>query len=884
MSIHFAARCFPGLFVSLLVALVPHDDPNGGKSIRNAAPPGIGGNGPWDSRSMELLGRLTLDELGSGGAANVLGNDCWGWTDPQTRKEYAIVGLTNKTSFVDISDPRNPGYLGNLPSQTGNSAWRDMKVRNNYVFIVSDSNGSHGMQVFDLKRLRGVSPTSPQVFTNDAWYSGINSAHNIAINVDTGYAYIVGSNKASGGLHVVNINNPVAPVTAGNFSGDGYTHDVQVVNYHGPDADYAGKEVAFCSNEDTVTIVDVTNKANMTMISRNGYAEDGYTHQGWLSEDHRYFYMGDELDESNFGGPTRMHIFDCLNLDAPVYKGYFSGSTNAIDHNLYVKGDKIYSGSYSAGIRVLQSGSDPAQLSEVAYFDTYNTDTSVNFNGVWSVFPWFASGTILVNDRQNGLFLVRLNPVQFDFPEGRPEMINSGGGVEFTVNVTPLFGEALPGTGVLHLDRGNGFESFAMNEVTPGVYEANFPATHCGSTVSYFVSVMAGDGSLVCDPVNAPDDTYMAVSGYSSEVAFDDNFESHQGWTVSGDAADGHWERAIPAGGGDRGDPPVDGDGSGRCYVTDNADGNSDVDAGSTILTSTILNANGPGAMDAVLSYYRWYSNDLGGAPKQDVFVVEISNDGGATWTNLETVGPAGSEVSGGWFQKSFRIRETLLPSGQMQLRFNASDLGEGSVVEAGVDGVRLVIVKCLNTMFAEGRKLLDGFVSAGQTANMEQSDNVYLEIDPGPTANFAKQKIDMILQTTSINPEPAELRFKLESRMTGGPAGDVIQTVRLLNYQTSAFELVDARAAANSDDLIDVAVTGDPARFVQTTTREMTVSLTWSSPEFTGPPFWWTVDVDQAVWEVDSSVTSFFGSPPPGTSPPDRRDPERPSLLPPRR
>ena len=124
------------ILIPFAFGFAPHDD---NKSIGNAAPPGIGGNGPWDSQNMDLLAHLPLDQIG-GGLANVIGNDCWGWTDPQDGKEYAICGLTNATSFIDISDPVNPKYLGKLPTQTGNAAWRDMKVFNNHVFIVSDVN------------------------------------------------------------------------------------------------------------------------------------------------------------------------------------------------------------------------------------------------------------------------------------------------------------------------------------------------------------------------------------------------------------------------------------------------------------------------------------------------------------------------------------------------------------------------------------------------------------------------------------------------------------------------------------------------------------------------------------------------------------------------
>ena len=367
MKFKWTATIFAVVFsLPLFLAFAPHDNPDAYDSVANAAPAGTG-NGEFETENIFVLGHLDLDAVGAG-PANVLANDCWGWTDPQNGDEYALIGLTNATAFVDISDPTDPKFLGRLLTQTDNSSWRDIKVFNDHAFIVADSAGNHGVQVFDLTQLRTADPNNPGVFSNTARYTGVTSAHNIVINEDTGFAYVVGSNRADGGLHVINIQNPTNPVEAGNFSADGYCHDAQVVNYVGPDNDYAGREIAICCNEDTITVVDVTNKNNMTQISRNGYPQIGYSHQAWLTEDQRYLFHGDELDEGNFGGPTRLLVWDMLDLDNPVYLGFYSGTTNAIDHNVYVRGDKVYVSNYAAGMRVLQiDPNDPLNLTEVAW-------------------------------------------------------------------------------------------------------------------------------------------------------------------------------------------------------------------------------------------------------------------------------------------------------------------------------------------------------------------------------------------------------------------------------------------------------------------------------------------------------------------------------------
>ena len=383
-------------------------DQEGEKSIGNSAGAGIGGDGPWETGNMHLLTHMPLEDIG-GGASNVLGNDCWGWTDSLDGKEYAIMGLTNATSFIDVSDPYDPKYLGKLPTQTGNKAWRDMKVCNDHVYVVSDGNGAHGMQIFDLKLLRNVDPANPQTFSNTAHYDGFDKAHNIVINETTGYAYIVGSEVASGGMRIFDLTDPLNPLHVADFSSDGYTHDAQVVIYHGPDTTYKNHEIAFNSNEDTLTIVDVSNKNNISQISRTGYIGSEYSHQGWVSEDQKYFFMDDELDEWRANDPiqTRTRVWDVTDLDNPVYLGYHNGTEQTIDHNLYVKGNYVYQANYSSGLRVLKIH-DPSllDLEEYGFFDSYNTDNNISFNGAWSCYPYFESGSLLISDRQNGLFIV----------------------------------------------------------------------------------------------------------------------------------------------------------------------------------------------------------------------------------------------------------------------------------------------------------------------------------------------------------------------------------------------------------------------------------------------------------------------------------------------
>lgn len=345
--------------------------------------------------NLEMLSQVSASDLGTNE-----GSDVWGWTDPLTGREYALAAMTDRTSFVDVTDPFSPVIVGHLPSRTGSIIFRDVKVYDNHAYIVSDLNGPHGMQVFDLTNLRGV--TSPTVFSATSNYDGIRSAHNIAINEESGFAYLVGSNESGGGLHILDLSNPAAPQFAGEFASDGYTHDAQIVTYEGPDANFQGREIVFASNLDTVTIVDVTDKQNPSLISRTSYPSASTTHQGWLSEDGNYFYFNDETD----GRWT--HILDVSDLAQPQYIGNQPQISNGEDHNLYAKGKYIYASTFFNGLRVLEQ-TDPANnvLTEVA--------SSANGLFLWSVYPFFESGTIIGNGGPAGLTIARLDLFDGDF-------------------------------------------------------------------------------------------------------------------------------------------------------------------------------------------------------------------------------------------------------------------------------------------------------------------------------------------------------------------------------------------------------------------------------------------------------------------------------------
>ena len=367
---------------------------------------------------VDLLAFLPVRDVG--GTRGIMVSDVWGWVDPATGREYAILGRFDGTSFVDVTDAANPVYLGNLPLTDGAmpNLWRDMKVHADHAFIVADNAGRHGMQVFDLTRLRDVA-SPPAEFDEDALYDEFASAHNIVINEESGFAYVVGGSgggeTCAGALHMVDLSDPTNPTFAGCYSdpstgnggSGGYTHDSQCVIYRGPDEDYQGREVCFNASATALGIGDVTDKANPTPISSATYPNVAYSHQGWLTDDQSYFYLNDELDELTGGAPgTRTLVWDVRDLDDPVLAREYVQDNPASDHNLYVRGDYMYQSNYVSGLRIFDI-SDPENPEPVGFFDTTGGLDVPGFAGSWSNYPFFPSGNIIVSSMREGLFVLR---------------------------------------------------------------------------------------------------------------------------------------------------------------------------------------------------------------------------------------------------------------------------------------------------------------------------------------------------------------------------------------------------------------------------------------------------------------------------------------------
>lgn len=358
--------------------------------------------------NVDLESFMPLADLGAGPGER--GAGIWGWTDPETRHEYALIALGSRVSFVDVTDPKNPRLVGDLPGVAKGTPNREVNVYRNWALVVADGGGSNGIQYFDLTRLHDASGPPVHFTANGSVASAAGRVHNINVNPDTGFAYAVGG-LCGGGLNMIDVPGGFRDVGCWADPARSYIHDTQCVIYRGPDRRFTGHEICFASAVDALLIVDVTDKNAPQKISRTTYEGVGYTHQGWLTEDHKYFLMDDEFDEILYSPNTRTYLWNLSDLTAPRMFAVYEHGTQAVDHNQYVRGNRVYQSNYRAGLHILDiSRIAEGTLQETGFFDIVPNTDAAGFDGAWGNYPFFPSGTVVVGGINQGLYILKPLP------------------------------------------------------------------------------------------------------------------------------------------------------------------------------------------------------------------------------------------------------------------------------------------------------------------------------------------------------------------------------------------------------------------------------------------------------------------------------------------
>ena len=361
--------------------------------------------GPFTCSNVDLLAQISFADLKARS-----GNAIWGGVESKNKREIAVAGLDNGTAFIDVSRPSCPVVLGILPATSSRNVTHDVKVIGDYAVIVAEI-ANHGLQIFDMKTLPMTPSANPLTVTT--LYKGtadavVGNAHDVVVNPATNMVYVVGARSCEGGLHMVDFKDPANPKFLGCGTKGHYIHDASCFIYKGPDAAYKDKEICITFNGgNNFSVVDVSDKAAPKEFAKLEYEGGAYCHQGWLTEDHATLLLSDEIDEQRNGHPTRTYLFDMTDLDKPKLISAWAAKTNATDHNLFIKGKHAYQANYTAGLRILDvSQAAAGKLTEVGFFDILPTNDQSTMRGAWTAYPYFDSGTVVLNGTEGGVFVL----------------------------------------------------------------------------------------------------------------------------------------------------------------------------------------------------------------------------------------------------------------------------------------------------------------------------------------------------------------------------------------------------------------------------------------------------------------------------------------------
>jgi choice-of-anchor B domain-containing protein len=608
------------------------------------------------------------------------GNKLWGYTSP-AGQEYAIVGLQRGTGFVDVTDPGQPHMVGLIDGP--DSGWRAMKAYKDHAYIVSE--GGNGIQVVDLTQIDSGSI----MLVNTVLTPDPTNTHNLALDEASGFLYRCNFFNDPG-LRFYDLADPANPAYVGSW-GVERVHDAQVVTYNaGP---YANSEIAFACSPNgvpTLSIIDVTDKANPLRRGEVTYPFSSLSHNVALSEDRQWAFLNDE-NSFQVGAPSTVFVFDVSDIDNPLYVTSFTNGNTSSTHDSVVKGNLLLSANLSSGLRIFDV-SDPLNAVETAFFDTWPCDDGPTPHSLQANYPLFSSGIVIGNTREDGLFVWTLGPPQlgFSYPTGLPALIDPSGDKLIVRILEEISGDLLPNSARLHFDTGLGEQAVPLLPVEGALHHASLPSLPCGSLLSYYVSAQSQNGFTWTDPpaaTTSPERHYASVA-QAETILFADDFELDQGWTTSAQNPNaGFWERVDPIGMPDAPEDDFTPGAGTMCWVTHDGPPGCrkffrDVSGGPYILTSPILDLSS--ALDPFIRYARWFANN-GNGTRNDVFTVEISADGG-NWVTVETIGPNPPQTDGGWIVHQFHVSDFIPLSATVQVRFTAVDEPNDSGVEAAVD------------------------------------------------------------------------------------------------------------------------------------------------------------------------------------------------------
>lgn len=334
------------------------------------------------------------------GTGRTCANIC-GYVDT-TGREYALVGVDNGMSVVDVTTPTSPTQVYQIPwpFQNSNSEWKEIKVYKKHAYVVSEAGG--GVQIVDLSHLPSVTVPVPTYWKPVVGTQTLNTIHALHIDTTKGNIYCYGSNIGNKGAVIGSLANPAAPAYLGKFNNT-YVHDGYVDN----DTLWACEVYA-----GNLQVVDCSNKTSPSVIA-TVQTPLAFTHNSWLSPDRKTVFTTDEKTKSYLTSYDVTALPTLTLLD--TIKGLTAGS---IVHNTHIRKDNFAVTSWYRDGFTIVDVSHPNNMIMTGYYDTYPSGSGNGFNGDWGVYPFFPSGTIVVSNIEDGLWVFSPNYVKACYLEG----------------------------------------------------------------------------------------------------------------------------------------------------------------------------------------------------------------------------------------------------------------------------------------------------------------------------------------------------------------------------------------------------------------------------------------------------------------------------------
>jgi choice-of-anchor B domain-containing protein len=702
-------------------------------------------------------------------------SDVWGYNDGQTY--LAMIGSTDGTIFIDVTDPASPQEIGFINGP--NSSWRDIKTYQNYAYMGTEGFGSgQGLQIVSL-----ANPLNPVLVNTYA--QNFSTIHNIVIDEPNAMAWLVGTNSGSRILSLADPENPVE-VASWNVR---YIHDAYVTG------DFACLSEI---NNGRQELADISNLNNIQILS-SWLTPDTAAHNCWY-DDARTFMV--TTDERNPGG--HLAIYDIKQPNGPIpLIGQYDPDPSAVIHNVMLDPDdqeRATMSHYNLGFKMVDVHR-PGAIFELGSYDT-RPATDSGFGGAWGIYSFDPRGYHYISDIQTGLYVLQFLPsggllsgIVTDaisgqsisgaqvliLPEGLLETTGPGGlysvyasaqGIQLRIT-SPGYSTRNVAVGSLPLDgRLDADVALSPLPVAPltgfvrrssdlvGVEDATVSVIGRPGTVKTdangafnFSDVTIGKQVVTAEAFGfSPGQTTVTVAGANpppvellvDEGFFSDDLETDKGWTlgVPGDEAQaGAWVRVDPAGtGGGHVQPEHDATpfpGT-TAFITGQFTGGdietSDVDRGVTTVMSPAIDLSGLGSVR--LSYKRWVSNNAGSIDPGGSLRVQISADDGNNWTTVENV----TANANSWTENAVNVEDLVSLTDEFRVRFRAepsTGFEYLKVLECGVDDIDLVR-SCLSNFSSAPDGDMDGTIDACDDcpidpANDADGDGVCGDVDNAP-------------------------------------------------------------------------------------------------------------------------------------------------------